>query len=113
MPDNKEVQQQRQQAIAMQAELAKSGTKAPATPGAPVQPGVPAAPDAGGQIEQAQQLVRQGNFAGAVSRLNETLAGDPHNEAALRLRSLAYMRLGRLAEARKDLDELVKLKPND
>ena len=35
MPDNKEVQQQRQQAIAMQAELAKSGTKAPATPGAP------------------------------------------------------------------------------
>ena len=41
------------------------------------------------------------------------LATDPRNEMALRLRAFSYMRLSRLAEARNDLNDLLKLKPDD
>jgi tetratricopeptide (TPR) repeat protein len=104
-PDNKEAQQQRQAAIAQQAELAKVATKppAPAAPGAvtapPSPPAAAAAPSLNQQIDQARLLVNQGNFAVAVQRLNPLLAADPSNEAALRLRALSFMRLSQLAEA--------------
>ena len=131
LPGNKEVQQQRQTAIAAQAELARVAPSKPAAtgpgtvtvvpvrpvPGAvtvlPVRPAAPAAPSPSQQIDQAKQFINQGNYAAAVERLNQMLAGDPGNEMALRLRALSYERLGRLAEARNDLDDLLRLKPDD
>ena len=45
--------------------------------------------------------------------VGRVLAADPHNEMALRLRVVAQLRLNRAAEARADLDELLRLKPAD
>ena len=50
---------------------------------------------------------------GPLKRLNQVLATDPRNEMALGLRAVTYSRLGRLAEARNDLNDLLKLKPDN
>jgi tetratricopeptide (TPR) repeat protein len=124
-PDDKAVQQQRQSAIAMQTELATVREGQPAVPPqAPVQgpiaasppqtvvPGT-ASPSAVPLIEQGRQLMAQRRFAEALARFNQILAGDPRNEAALRLRSIALFALNRFAESKGDMDTLIKLKPND
>jgi tetratricopeptide (TPR) repeat protein len=99
MPDNKEIQQQRQSAIAMQAELARVNVKPPATAAAPPPSPVPMATlpsqfpapaPINPQGNQIKQLIDQGNYAAAIERLNQLLAAEPHNEAALRARSLLY-----------------------
>jgi len=119
VPDNKEVQRQRQAAVAMQAELARVATGQPgattagATPAAPSQPPASGVASPNQQIDQARQLINQGNYAAAVERLNQVLATDPGNEKALGLRALTYSRLNRLAEARNDLDGLLKLRPDN
>ena len=69
--------------------------------------------DSNQQIDQSRLLINQANYVAALERLNQVLAGDPRNEMALRLRALAYMRLSRLAEARNDLNDLLRLKPDD
>ena len=59
------------------------------------------------------QLFDQSKFAEAIEVLGRALNTDPHNEAALRLRVLARLRLNRSAEACADLDELIRQKPGD
>jgi tetratricopeptide (TPR) repeat protein len=123
-PDNQEVQRQRDLAVGMQTELAKiRGTPPPAqaTPQtlppaamAGTMPAlVPPAFVSSQLVGQAQQLFNQRKFAEALTPLNQALAGDPHNEPALRLRAASLLGLRRLAEARLDLNELVRLKPNE
>jgi len=41
------------------------------------------------------------------------LTADPHNEQALRLRVFAFLVLARFADDRADIDQLLKLKPDD
>ena len=84
-PDNREVQQLRQSAIAAQAELAKVATKQPAPPvagavtAAPSQPAAPAVATLNQQIDQARQFFNQGNYVSAIERLNQVLASDSSN----------------------------------
>src|SRR5581483_11017013 len=138
MPDNKQVQQQRQAAVAMQAELAKvrdtpAAQPAPAatvspqmraivgvpapTPAPPMRApaivGVPATPASNQLLAQAVQLIGQRKFVEALTPLNQVLGADPANEAALRLRALSLIVRGRYADARADADTLLKVKPND
>lgn len=122
-PDDKAAQQQRQSAIAMQAELARIHDNPPASglaartvavaPAAPqaVQPPTGTAPAQ--LLDQARLLMAQKKFADVVSRLNPVLAADPNNEAALRLRAVALMASGRFAECRADIDAVLRLKPSD
>ena len=130
-PDNAAAKQLRQSTLAMQAELAKAQDKpqdkdkpkpAPsASPPAPDMVDQNAPPQAaqpgnsaGKQlIERARQLVTQAKYSDAVVLLNQVLAANPRDQAALQLRSAARSRLGQFAEARADLDELIKLRPND
>ncbi len=117
MPGDKIAQQQRQAAIAMQAELAKvHGSQTPAA-SPPKQAFVVPDPLAGPAwaplIVQAKQLMDQRKYADAIARLNQALAADPHIEIALRLRSAALMLSGRFAESRADMDEVLKQKPDD
>src|SRR5262249_28894216 len=130
-------QQQRQAAVAMQAEVAKvqSGTTpAPAAPAVSVTPKeavaapppvippatVPMAtipngtfPAAPAGLSAATQLLQQKKYAEARPRLNTVLAASPRNETALKLRVAADLSLSRFAEARTDIDALLRMKPND
>ena len=137
-PDDKMVQQQRQSAVAMQAELAKvwsaqpqapqavsqgasqgasqgtsQGAVAVSPPLATILPGPATTPTAAQAIEQGKLLVAQRRFAEAVVRFNQILAGDPRNEAALRLRAISLFALSRFAESKADTDVLIAMKPND
>ena len=125
-PDDKMVQQQRQSAVAMQAELAKVRSAQPQAPQgvsqaavavspplAAVLPGPATTPTAAQAIEQGKLLVAQRRFAEAVARFNQILAGDPRNEAALRLRAISLFALSRFAESKADTDVLIAMKPND
>ena len=119
MPDNKAVQQQRQAAVAMQAELAKirDAPSAPAaSPGVAAAPAAnPAAPAAGSvaplppvaaaptptpSAVQALQLIKQMKYADAIALLNQMLSINPNDEAALRLRTASFLARGRWAESR-------------
>jgi tetratricopeptide (TPR) repeat protein len=64
-------------------------------------------------VVQAKQFMDQRKYPDAIARLNQVLAADPHMEIALRLRYAAYMLSGRIAEGRTDMDEVLKLKPDD
>ena len=134
-PNDQFAQQQRQAAVAMQAELAKvqgAATPAPVAPKEAVAAPSPAIPpatvplatipqgtlpkatnSASPTLSEAAQLMAQKKFADALPRLNTALALDPRNETALKLRVAANLSLSRFAEARTDIDALLKLKPND
>lgn len=75
-------------------------------PGTPPSSGVPL-------IEQGRQLMAQRKFGDAVTRLDQVLAAEPRNEAALRLRAVSLFALGRFAESNADMDALIRLKPDD
>ena len=115
-------QQLRQSAIATQAELAKVRNGQPAPAAAPKDVAVAPPPQAtvpppvlsaNQLMEQAKQLLQQRRPADAIARLNLALAADPHNEIALRFRAALLMASSRFAESRADMDEVLKLKPND
>src|SRR6185312_12682208 len=138
-------QQQRQSAVAMQAELAKvhdgqtpatasrqavAAPPPPATSAAPapataVDPSKPLSSYGAGEaipagvvvsalaIREARQLMAQRKYADAVSKLSGVLSTDARNEDALRLRSSALMFLARFSDARNDVDEVLKQKPDD
>ncbi len=55
----------------------------------------------------------QKKYADALPRLNTVLAADPRNLVALRYRVTANLSLARFAEARTDVDTLLRIKPND
>ena len=119
-PGNQEIQRQRQLAVGMQADMAKvrgnpTAAGAPLSSMAAMPPQAPAqtAGASGPSIQQAKQLFDQKRYADAIAQLNQVLSGDPRNDAALRLRAACLLRLSRPAEARADLDELIRLKPND
>jgi tetratricopeptide (TPR) repeat protein len=121
-PDDKTVQQQRQSAVAMQTELAKLHEGQPGVPSSSAiaaspspQAAVPgaASPPVTVAIEQGRQLMAQRRYAEAIARFNQVLAADPHNEAALRSRSISLFGLSRFAESKADMDALIKMKPND
>ena len=138
-PDSAAAKQLRQSTLAMQTELAKvqgndkgsdNKPKALSAPSASpstspptseladqITPPLPQTAPSGNSpkplIDRARQLIVQAKYADAVGLLNQVLTADPRDEAALQLRSSARTRLGQLAEARADLDELIKLRPND
>jgi thioredoxin-like negative regulator of GroEL len=64
-------------------------------------------------LTEAAQLMTQKKYAEALPRLNTVLAADPRNLAALRYRVAANMSLSHFAEARADVDTLLRMKPNN
>src|SRR5262249_10885616 len=100
-PAAQAAQQQRQSAIATQAELAKvrggqpAAAPSPAASGSPapsasptfgaMEPISPAQVLSSAAIRDAQQLMTQRKYADAAAKLTGVLATDPRNETALRL----------------------------
>ena len=118
MPDNKEVQQQRQQAIAMQAELAKERNKSSgdrrALPASTWH--VPAAPASAGRPDSTQATATVQVRAISPAPFPVSTKCSPAIRTTRPRFACARWPIrgsSRLAEAREDLDELVKLKPND
>src|SRR3984893_9333447 len=119
-PDDKSAQQQRQAAVAMQSEVAKvrDGQPTPGTPpklvaAAPAPPPSAVPPSSAQLIEQAKLFIGPRKFSDAAARLHLALTADPHNEAALRLRAVSLLASSRFPESRADMDEVLKLKPDD
>src|SRR5262249_20679971 len=103
-------QQQRQSAMAMQAELARmrdgQPQEKPGTPAAPMAAAPPivglapsptspsaAAPQPVPAIREAQGLFARRRYADAAARLSSILSANPRDEAALRLRATSYLAL--------------------
>jgi tetratricopeptide (TPR) repeat protein len=71
------------------------------------------APDTRALTLQGKQLLDQGKYGEAIDVAGRALAADPHSRAALMLRVVGHIGLNHAAEARADLDELLRLKPDD
>jgi len=65
------------------------------------------------EISVAAGTMTQGDYAGAVGRLEKVLAADPENPQARFLLASGYEKLGRVAEARTILDGVLKDDPDN
>ena len=133
-PGDKNAQQLRASTLALQTALAHShdtpvasapapiptpGAASPVTspaasPAAPPQTNSPTATPSPQQLtEQARLLAGQQKYDDAIAPLTQALTIDPHFDAALRLRIAVYTKVRKLKEALADMNELVKLHPDD
>lgn len=70
-------------------------------------------PDERDSLKEAQENYRSGKYAAAISALDHIISEDRKKAEAYRLRARTYVALGRDADARKDLDALIALLPDD
>src|SRR5262249_8052188 len=114
-PDNKAAQDRRRTALAVQAEMARTGAPPAATgvaPSAPVQT-APVNGPVQKLVADPMRLLSQGKRDDALVLLDRALTLDPKSAPALKLRMAVHLQQNQRPQAIADLDKLIALEPKD